>query len=237
MDVGSLLAEAADETYDGDDFEGQGDQTPPTTRQTAAEILKLSAGEVARNDKVETAKILQKESENINRTEKARKEVRDSSADSSPERDGQSDLISSSLRNATETVHASDGRRNEAAHDHMYIDEGSEIALQDSDDEGDDNENDADDDDSGADPELDTELLVASYQGNIRKVVKLMGSGARYFARDRHKWTALMWAAAGGYDDIIDSIVSFVKKSKVKSFINAKDGITGWTALHVSHHH
>ena len=63
---------------------------------------------------------------------------------------------------------------------------------------------------------------------------KLLSSGALYFARDRHRWTALMWAVAGGHDETVELLIGFVKKHKLKSFLNAKDSITGWTALHVS---
>lgn len=90
--------------------------------------------------------------------------------------------------------------------------------------------------DGGGDEVLNTELLVAAYRGDIRKVDKLIRSGASCFARDRHRWTAIMWAAAGGYDDIIESITGHIRKSRVKGFLNAKDSITGWTALHVRLH-
>ena len=87
---------------------------------------------------------------------------------------------------------------------------------------------------SEEDTEYDAELLVAAYHGDVEKVVKLIRLGARYDARDRHRWTALMWAAAGGYDDVIEALVGCVKRPLLHRYLNAKDNITGWTALHVS---
>jgi Ankyrin repeats (3 copies) len=87
---------------------------------------------------------------------------------------------------------------------------------------------------SEEDTEYDAELLVAAYHGDVVKVVKLIRLGARYDARDRHRWTALMWAAAGGYDDVIEALVGCVKRPLLRRYLNAKDNITGWTALHVS---
>ena len=83
----------------------------------------------------------------------------------------------------------------------------------------------------------DPELLIASYRGDVVKVMKLIRLGARYDARDRHRWTALMWAAAGGYDDIIKAVLGSLKRPLLRRFLNAKDSITGWTALHVSPMH
>ena len=235
MDVRSLLSEAADETYDNDDdFERLDDPISSSSKQTATDILKSSATEVDRNDKVEAAKVFQEEAESISREENSRKHVRHPSTDSSPERDVQRDDASSILLKASKEVYANEVRATDKSSRTMDSNDAPEITESDSEADGD--ENNDDDYDSEADPELDTELLVAAYQGNIRKVLKLMSSGARYFARDRHKWTALMWAAAGGYDDIIESLLSCVKKPKVKSFLNAKDSITGWTALHVSYY-
>ena len=103
-------------------------------------------------------------------------------------------------------------------------------------------DNDDDEDESGSahgieseeDTEYDAELLVAAYHGDVAKVVKLIRLGARHDARDRHRWTALMWAAAGGYDDVIEALVECVKRPLLHRYLNAKDNITGWTALHVS---
>ena len=103
-------------------------------------------------------------------------------------------------------------------------------------------DNDDEEDESGCadgieseeDTEYDAELLVAAYHGDVAKVVKLIRSGARYDARDRHRWTALMWAASGGHDDVIEALVGCVKRPLLHRYLNAKDNITGWTALHVS---
>ena len=99
-------------------------------------------------------------------------------------------------------------------------------------------DNDEDDESDCADIDIETEydadLLVAAYRGDIVKVIKLLKLGARYDARDRHRWTALMWAAAGGFDDIIEALVGRVKRPLLRRYLNAKDSITGWTALHVS---
>jgi ankyrin repeat protein len=198
MDIGALLAEAADETYGDETFDEQPEATADSPKLSAKDILKSSAAEVAHDDRISAKLALQNETDRIVIDQK-KKDVSKKDTESK----------------ASEEVNASTSHNE-------YQDEGDGNV---SDDSGDDND---------VDPELDTELMIASYRGDIRKVENLLSSGARYFARDRHRWTALMWAASGGYDDIIEVLISCVEKKKLRSYLNAKDCIIGWTALHVS---
>jgi ankyrin repeat protein len=85
------------------------------------------------------------------------------------------------------------------------------------------------------DPELNKEFIIACWKGESRRVDSLLRDGASYLARDRHGWTGLMWAASKGYDDIVENLVDRTENKRKRSkYVNAKDDITGWTALHVS---
>jgi hypothetical protein len=85
------------------------------------------------------------------------------------------------------------------------------------------------------DPELNVQLFIACFHENVSQVRTLLSKGAWHFARDRHGWTPLHWAASRGYNEIIEILVDHRSASKkiVKSYVNAKDLITGWTPLHV----
>jgi ankyrin repeat protein len=140
-------------------------------------------------------------------------------------------------------------------------DESGEHGVEHSDDDGDSSAA------NTGDPQKNAELIIACYKGEGRRVDQILGDGANYFARgghtplplplthlplplthlplplthlplpDRHGWTGLMWAAANGFDDIIDILLDHVgDRKKFRSFINAKDHISGlgWTALHIA---
>ena len=265
MDVGAFLAEAADEAlYENDgDFEQQEVPSTSLSKQSASDILKASANEVAYKDKIEAEKAFRREADDIDHHDGERNSAVAYSSDLSPERiigkasapstlDETSENSSPSEVRATAGKNAQKGQADDdsdnGSYDAKSMDrEDKKTIIQNDEDQDDRNNDDIEDDDnndddndsdhsSDADPVMDAELLVAAYQGNVKKVDKLLSSGARYLARDRHRWTALMWAAAGGHDDVIESLISCVKKHKLKSYLNAKDGITGWTVLHVSYH-
>ena len=258
MDVASLLAETADEYETDGDFEQQEAPSSSLSKQSPSDILISSAREVENVAKIEAQRILQKEADNIRIDQRDRSSAVVYSRDVSPERSLGKSEAPSKLLEVDENDHSPDARtavdRNSEetkidydvgkdSYDAKDVDRDNKKTIEYSDvDEDDSDKNNVDDDeddnddahDSDADPELDAELLVAAYRGDTRKVDKLLSSGAHYFARDRHRWTALMWAAAGGHDDTVESLIGFVKKHKLKSYLNAKDSITGWTALHVS---
>ena len=246
-----MLAETADDYETDGDFEQQEAPSSSLPKQSPLDILKASASEVEKIAKIEAQRTFQTEADNIRIGQRDKSSAVVYSRDVSPERSlGKSqapsklpDIDDNSFQR--EVLAAADRNAEEGKVDHdvgkvshdakkktiEYSDEDEANSDKDNidDDDDDDNANDSD-----ADPELDAELLIAAYHGDTRKVDKLLSSGALYFARDRHRWTALMWAVAGGHDETVELLIGFVKKHKLKSFLNAKDSITGWTALHVS---
>ena len=258
MDVAFLLAETADDYETDGDFEQQEAPSSSLSKQSPLDILKTSASEVEKIAKIEAQRTFQTEADNIRIGQRDKSSAVVHSRDVSPERSlGKSEapsklpevddksfpreILAAADRNAEEGKVDHDVGKDSYDAEDVDREKNKTIEYSDEDEANSEKDNIDDDDDdddnangSDADPELDAELLVAAYHGDTRKVDKLLSSGARYFARDRHRWTALMWAVAGGHHETVELLIGFVKKHKLKSFLNAKDSITGWTALHVS---
>jgi hypothetical protein len=254
MDVASVLADAADQVSDNykDDFDDAEEPAESTVKASAGAILKSSAIEIAYEDEIdaEVASRLHSNKVPYERTSSSPSSP-SKNISSSPARgivkedvkrkeqflkydDDNNDSLyeERERKSSTATGDASPIRhsdRADAQNNANYTDYGSDdtdgVNIDD-DDEGSDEDGDA---------ELNTALLLAVYHGDIKKMKKLLDSGARYFTRDRHRWTALMWACSGGHDEILETLLSYVEKRKLKQFLSAKDNITGWTALHVRH--
>jgi Ankyrin repeats (3 copies) len=255
MDAASVLADAADQVSDNykDDFDDAEEPAESTVKTSAGDILKSSAIEVAYEDEIDAKVASRVHSDKVSYEKTSSlpspsKNISNSSArrilnedvvrkeEFLKYDDDNKDLkyqewerkIGTATGDSSPSHH---GYRADAQNNANYADCGS--------DDADEDKNDDDDDDEGSDedgdPELNTALLLAVYHGDIKKMKKLLDSGARYFTRDRHRWTALMWACSGGHDEIVETLLSYVEKRKLKQFLNAKDNITGWTALHVRH--
>ena len=218
MDVGSLLAEAAETIYDKDDeFENDGSNNSvlnnesAVDKKSASEILRSASDEVARAEKREVKIALE-----------------DSAIDLKIKSAAASNDSEELLAAVSEAVH----RDRHDLHGRNYettipaVDENPSI-----------NESENDSDDEVAyDPNhlLDQELMIAASKGAVRNVMKLLDSGARYNARDRHGWTPLMWAASEGHEDVAEVLIDYAKdKLKHRRYIGLKDNLAGWTALHV----
>ena len=94
---------------------------------------------------------------------------------------------------------------------------------------------DADDDDYGDIKEenpMNIELRHCCYSGHTSRVEYLLGKGANGNSIDRHGWTCLHWAASKGHDDIVELLLNH--SGKLSKFVNMKENLSGWTALHVS---
>ena len=235
MDVGSILEDAARDTAYSEE---------KVARVANMDALRSAANEAAFEDEDRISEAFRGAAENyaddfhdspqgtsaFTHDNNSEVEERKKSLDEDEKRDDVVNIASRQKKDSS-TYHTSSGPHDDSDDEQEYTDNFNDEAL-------DDRKNDAyeseEEDDGGGDEGLNTELLVAAYRGDIRKVDKLIRSDASCFARDRHRWTAIMWAAAGGYDDIIESIIGTLRKSRVKGFLNAKDSITGWTALHVS---
>ena len=235
MDVGSILEDAARDTAYSEE---------EVVRVAKMDALRSAANEAAFEDEDRISEAFRGAAENyaddfhdspqetsaFTNNNIPKEEERKKSYDEDENRDDVVNVTSREKKDGS-TRHTSPGGHDDSEDEQEYTDNFN-------DEPPDDRKNTADEsdeeDDGGGDEELNTELLVAAYRGDIRKVDKLIRSGASCLARDRHRWTAIMWAAAGGYDDIIESIIGTLRKSQVKGLLNAKDSITGWTALHVS---
>lgn len=95
--------------------------------------------------------------------------------------------------------------------------------------------NDNSDDDDLGDAVADPTMLFALYRDKGRDLDHLMENGTNMYGKDSHGWTCLHWASMRGHDHILDQISSMLKNSgkKWKALLDAKDDMTGWTALHV----
>ena len=252
MDTASVLADAADQVSDNynDDFDDAEESPKSTLKLSVGDTLKASAKEVAYEDAIDAKLASHTYSDKISyeRTSSSptspSKNISSSSSrgvayegtsrkeDFQKYDDEDGDSIRKMQQRKDDTVTGREspsrhGDRADAQNNANYPDSGS--------DEADDNKDDDDDggsDDDG-DAELNTELLLAVYHGDVKNTKKLLGSGAHYFTRDRHRWTALMWACSGGHDEILETLLNYVEKHKLKRYVNAKENITGWTALHV----
>jgi ankyrin repeat protein len=97
-----------------------------------------------------------------------------------------------------------------------------------------------DDEDDDLDPKLSlqvTQYLAAVNRGEIREVQHyIKDDEIPLTCRDRHGWTALHWAASSGHSDIITVVLESLQRKgkRLTKFVNCKEHITGWTALHIA---
>lgn len=84
--------------------------------------------------------------------------------------------------------------------------------------------------------DTDVQLQICCFRGNtsgLEKILsKVSGTGA-LSRRDQHGWTPLHWCASKGHSSTMKAILDHAAP-KSKRLVNAQDGITGWTPLHVS---
>jgi hypothetical protein len=83
---------------------------------------------------------------------------------------------------------------------------------------------------------INMEFIMAARNGKADAVQSLLGKKANIRCTDSHGWTALHWSAANGHVNVIKRLCKHLSGSErsLKSFINMKENLTGWTALHVS---
>eukprot|EP01036_Dinobryon_divergens_P035002 gene35002-45307_t len=99
-----------------------------------------------------------------------------------------------------------------------------------------DDEGDEDSEREDGDKDLDNRLILACARPNYDAVISALKHGAYLFCRDRHGWTPLHWVASKGATDLIELLLEKRKKTgkKMKPFVNAVDTIAGWTPLHLA---
>lgn len=228
MNIAELLAEAAEETFEknaeayaNDTFEEDPvllPSQPANAMESASSILKKAAQIVVNEDKafaedafIKAVAEVKVEVENIRVSPRQQVESRDAEEillQSSKEID---EYYNDTVLNAV--IKTDDGYSSE------------EVAE--------DNENEENEENNDSD--LNSQLIFMTYNGKSDSVRSMLEKGGNYFARDQHGWTPLHWAASKGFDDIIEILIRHVqsKGRNVKTFVNAHDSLTGWTALHV----
>ena len=99
----------------------------------------------------------------------------------------------------------------------------------------------SDDDDSmgGRNTEfsgVNMQLIVAAKNGKADTLQELLERGANIKCKDNHGWTALHWGAANGHMNIIKKLCKHLSgnERELVNYMNIRENITGWTALHVS---
>lgn len=218
MDIGNLL-DAVDDGLDEsfEKFDAIEAETNLDRTATVVSTLQQAAAIVAEEDRAEARKVFGETAEEILDV------VQEKNKDETHE-----DI----LFNAAEEVD------NEYNDDHF--DDGKKednVVVDDDDDDSDiDRDDGEDDDDDDQDPELNQELFVCCYRENVSQLKKLLRSGANPFARDRHGWTPLHWAASRGFNEVIEILLDARQDSgkSMPRYINSKEFVSGWTPLHAA---
>lgn len=76
-------------------------------------------------------------------------------------------------------------------------------------------------------------FLFSCYHGNLSEVERHLERGANRLYRDRHGWTSLHWAAAKGYDELMEILLKNYPRN-IQKYINCKDNLAGMTPLHLA---
>lgn len=115
-----------------------------------------------------------------------------------------------------------------------------ELHQQEQIDSGSEAESETSDEEENEEDDYDTnssaQLIIACYRDRLDQVKQLLKNGGDPLARDRHGWTPLHWAASKGYEEVAEALIRhrIANDKSVKKMVNAVDNITGWTPLHVS---
>jgi hypothetical protein len=242
MDVGSLLAEVAAETFTEDlvPLEKKRSSEPNVEIQSTISILQSSAAAVQLEDTITADRVLQ----NVTKDILSEEDYNELAADVD-ELLKSSEEIPPAYHNIKQnkvTVDYDDpGEINYSSEkeDPYYSD--SRFEKDAGDDEGKfekevSDEGDEDSEREDGDKDLDNRLILACARPNYDAVISALKHGAYLFCRDRHGWTPLHWAASKGATDLVELLLEKRKKTgkKIKPFVNAADTIAGWTPLHVS---
>lgn len=220
VDSGDILMEAAEEAareQEDDHFadEEDIDQTK-LSKDEVKNILREAARSVDMEDAAEARDALRKAAESLEPIDNRKLNVRQHSSHSE-DRD-----IGQMLNDAAEEV--LHGLR-EFADVEKDLSDDEESSLGASDD---------------ADEDLRTQysdnnlFMISVYRRDMEAIDRHLRKGADVMHRDQHGWTALHWAAAKGFDDVLDVLIQEYRGNNMKRYLTCKDHITGWTPLHVS---
>lgn len=82
---------------------------------------------------------------------------------------------------------------------------------------------------------INMQFIIAAKNGKSELVQSLLEKNANIKCTDSHGWTALHWGAANGHTNVVKRLCKHLSGSDraLTNFINTKENLTGWTALHV----
>eukprot|EP01038_Epipyxis_sp_PR26KG_P013614 gene13614-18272_t len=241
MNIGDLLSQAAEEIYVGDEFEP--DIAPVlgnVGKLESSAILLQAAQVIAKEERADADKIFEESANEINRelsTSIRERELEDILLQAAK------DVTAHTKVQIDTTFSDEDNEYDDDTHPPAEDDipkKGTNVKFSDnidSEEEDDIPEDEDSDIDEEVNEELNSQLIIACYREKVDMVINLLKKGANHFARDRHGWTPLLWSASKGFNEIIEVLLEFRKeelKKPLSKYINARDKITGWTALHVA---
>lgn len=239
MDIGALLAEtnkqaATDEDYDVDEFEN--DETEGTQARGVDKmaVLKAASAQVALEEKKIADRIFNTVAEDMRDDVRAKKIVDRSDRDDLAVLADASREVNEKLNKIDTTENAEKYRTVPDRKEVKEEPEEKEPEEKEPESEDDPNEG-SDDEEENYDHELNQSLIFAVHNERPEAVRTALKNGAYYFARDRHGWTPLHWAASKGNEDIMEILIDYVVKEgkNTKKYINSQDLICGWTPMHV----
>jgi ankyrin repeat protein len=218
-DILMSAASAVEREYEDDGFEEEEEiNRKDVSREDVKNMLRKAARSVDNDDAADARDILQDVAKSFEPADTENKpKIRDSRSDE----DDESIDIGAKLNKAAEEV--LDGRREyeeETKPTEPESDPESPVVS----DEDEDEEREYKDNNL---------FMISCYKRDIDAVERHLEKGANSMYRDRHGWTTLHWAAAKGFDDIAEVLISRFSGANLKRYVNCKDRITGWTPLHV----
>lgn len=237
MDIGALLAEtnkeaAHEEDYDVDEFENEEAEDTPKHGVDKVAVLKAASAQVALEEKKIADRIFNTVADDMREDARAKKNVDRSDRDDFAVLADASREVNEKL-NKLDTVE--NAQKYKTVPDKREDKEEPEEKEAEPESDEDPDEGEDDEEDENYDHELNQSLIFAVHNERPEAVRTALKNGAYYFARDRHGWTALHWAASKGNEDIMEILIEYVDKQgkNVKKYINSQDTICGWTPMHV----
>ena len=251
MDIGSLLAEVAAETFTdellpiGKKKSNETNTNPINKKesQSTLSILQSSAAVVHLEDTIIAEKVLQ----NVTKDTISGEAYDELAADVDELIKSSSEVPSANEQHKKVTLEYDDPddetnydyEKEDAHYSDSRFEKVAEVANEGKFDKVDDEISDEGDEDSereDIDTELDSKLILACARPNYDSVITALRNGAYISCRDRHGWTPLHWVASKGATDLVELLIEKRKITgkKLKPFVNAADTITGWTPLHVN---
>ncbi len=203
-------------------------------KSSGLSTLKLAAKIVASEERVDVAEVFKKADTLVNKQIEEEELSYDQTFDDDEKNNGSD--VGKLLSQISEDIHYNKIESDlndvekilqEAAQEIQNEEKYSDAEASDS------SQNDSDEEEEVGDSEKNVELIICASQGNEKRVRWLLEHGASINARDRHGWTALHWASSRGHHEVVSLLLETAGSFRTKKYVNKKDELSGWTALHV----